>query len=58
MNTYQTVNEDEIIPSLLASDCHRGGGIAVVISDSDRSADGERIPKEWDARSNERNVCG
>ena len=25
MNTYQVVNEDEIIPSLLASDSHRGG---------------------------------
>lgn len=26
MNTYQTVSEDEIAPSLLASDSHRGGG--------------------------------
>lgn len=26
MNTYQVVSEDEIAPSLLASDSHRGGG--------------------------------
>ena len=32
MNTYQVINEDEIIPSLLASDSHRGGGIAIAIS--------------------------
>ena len=30
MNTYQTVSEDEIAPSLLASDSHRGGGYCVV----------------------------
>ena len=28
MNTYQVVSEDEILPSLLASDAHRGGGTA------------------------------
>ena len=30
MNTYQVVSEDEIAPSLLASDSHRGGGYCVV----------------------------
>lgn len=25
MNTYQVVSENEILPSLLASDSHRGG---------------------------------
>ena len=25
MNTYQVISEDEILPSLLASDSHRGG---------------------------------
>ena len=36
-NTYQMINEDEIVPSLLASDWKRGGGIAVVISNCYRS---------------------
>ena len=27
MNTYQSVSEDEIAPSLLASDSHRGGTV-------------------------------
>ncbi len=36
MNTYQVINDDEIIPSLLASDSHRGGGIAIVISELGR----------------------
>ena len=53
MNTYQVINDDEIIPSLLASDSHRGGGIAIVISESNRSLDGERIPEVRHAGSAE-----
>lgn len=30
LNTYQVITKDEILPSLLASDSHRGGGIAIV----------------------------
>lgn len=36
MNSYQVVTEDEVVPSILASDSHRGGGLAIVISESDR----------------------
>ena len=57
MNTYQVINEDEIIPSLLASDSHRGGGIAIVISESDRKPDGKRIQQIGYAGSDERYVC-
>lgn len=57
MNTYQMVNEDEIIPSLLASDSNRGGGIEVVISESNGQPDGERIQQTWNPRSNEWDVC-
>lgn len=35
MNTYQSISEDEIAPSLLASDSHRGGGYCVVIRRED-----------------------
>ena len=35
MNIYQVVSEDEIAPSLLASDSHRGGGYCVVIRRED-----------------------
>ncbi len=53
MNTYQVINEDEIIPSLLASDSHRGGGIAIVISKSDRKPDGKRIQQVRHTRSSQ-----
>lgn len=55
MNTYQVVSENEILPSLLASDSHRGGGIAIVIYelgwhtdssdiDSEQCRGGQRMP--------------
>ena len=48
----------EIIPSLLASDSHRGGGgIAIIISKSDRKSDGKRIQQIGYAGSDERYVC-
>ena len=50
MNTYQAVNDDGIIPSLLASDSHRGGGIAIVISECDGLINGKRIQQAGHTR--------
>ena len=52
MNTYQVVEED-IISSLLASDCRRGGGVAIVVPKTDRIPDGIRIQQTWNTGSNE-----
>ena len=46
MNTYQTVSEDEIAPSLLASDSHRGGGGTVWCIGNGQVHDALQIEKD------------
>ena len=53
MNSYQVVTEDGTIPTILSSDSHRGGGIAIVIPKSNRELDGKRIRQIRNSRSNE-----